>query len=365
MARTWFTAAIAALGAFAWIASAQEPAAPTPVDPGAPAVIQPCEHPSASGGSVIGGASLYYLHPYINNNTAIVTNTGVPTPSAVVTGMAMPATVVNEFQWPYRTGSAFWLGYACDSGLGVRARYFQFEQASDALESIVKASPTGSITITAPPGLDTGLGLPPANFVSPGNLLLSPRGVNLLSATSDLQIQTTDVEATYAWQTGNLQLLLFGGGRYLQMVQNYQTGVRNTEVGFNLLASGHHCYAAGPTAGLQSRCQVGDTGLALYGLGRGSLVVGDGRQDTLFAQGIRDPLAANQNSFSTSQARFNQVIPILELELGLEYGVDMRGSRLFVRVAGVNQTYFGAGSASSRDGNLSLFGGQVSLGVDY
>ena len=58
-------------------------------------------------------------------------------------------------------------------------------------------------------------------------------------------------------------------------------------------------------------------------------------------------------------------MPIWELESGLEYNRFLGRTKVFVRGGVVNHTYFDAGSASSRDGNLSLFGAQVSAGLEY
>jgi hypothetical protein len=43
----------------------------------------------------------------------------------------------------------------------------------------------------------------------------------------------------------------------------------------------------------------------------------------------------------------------------------LKQSEVFVRGAVVDQTYFGVGNASKQDGNLSLLGFQVSLGINY
>ncbi len=58
-------------------------------------------------------------------------------------------------------------------------------------------------------------------------------------------------------------------------------------------------------------------------------------------------------------------MPVGELEVGFEYGRNYGRTRLFFRGAAVNHTYFEAGSSSTRDGSLSLFGGQASFGVNY
>jgi hypothetical protein len=58
-------------------------------------------------------------------------------------------------------------------------------------------------------------------------------------------------------------------------------------------------------------------------------------------------------------------MPVTEYEIGLEYGADFGGSRLYLQGAVLGQTYFGAGSASSENGNMSLFGIHVALGLNW
>ena len=59
----------------------------------------------------------------------------------------------------------------------------------------------------------------------------------------------------------------------------------------------------------------------------------------------------------------DRLLPALSMRVAARQGIEP--ARLFVRGAAVNQTYFHAGSASGREGNLSLFGAQVSVGLNY
>jgi hypothetical protein len=56
---------------------------------------------------------------------------------------------------------------------------------------------------------------------------------------------------------------------------------------------------------------------------------------------------------------------VTEIELGLEYAKTWGGVHWFVRGAVVDQVYFGAGSASRMDGDLGLFGGRFTLGLQF
>jgi hypothetical protein len=184
------------------------------------------------------------------------------------------------------------------------------------------------------------------------------------------------MEVTQEWRWGQFSLLAFGGCRYLHMAQNYNASlVNNVDLGGGQTASevetltfGHNFVGAGPTLGCLSRWDCGGTGLALYGMVRGALLVGKARQTQAITIDVVDPLGLNggdvslDNGFGSYQ---DHVLPVCEIELGLEYALPVSNFRPFFRTAVVNQTYFDAGNASRQDGNLSLFGCQFSLGVNY
>jgi hypothetical protein len=58
-------------------------------------------------------------------------------------------------------------------------------------------------------------------------------------------------------------------------------------------------------------------------------------------------------------------LPIIDLEGGVEYGRSVGSTFVFVRGTCVSSTYFGAGNASSSDGNLNLFGAMISTGLNF
>jgi hypothetical protein len=316
------------------------------------------DHSSEQHGGIAAGAGFYYLRPYISNNPAFVTNTGIGTPR--------PTSSTTDFDWSYKPAAAFWLGYALESGLGLRARFFYFDQASSTSSTSLTAFGAATTTITAAPGLQPVGGFA---FASPGILLTGGVGQDQLAFSSNLKIQNYDFEVTFAWNFDCFALVFSGGGRYTQIAQNYNAALTNVPGGgaseFDTLNVNHTFVGGGPTVAIQGTWQIGHTGLAVFGTARGSITVGSGLQDTVFTQIVTDPVNGNQNNVATNHVAPQQVLPIMELEVGLEYGVTLGQTRWFVRGAGVSQTYFGAGSSTSRDNNLSLFGGQVSFGIDY
>jgi hypothetical protein len=123
----------------------------------------------------------------------------------------------------------------------------------------------------------------------------------------------------------------------------------------------------------QTTYHVGNTGLGLFALGRGALLAGKTNGYTNFTQTINDPtgitgIPGTPNSSqvrSSTPTSTDSVLPVLEIEVGLEYALRLGGNSLFARAAVVSQTYFGAGNASRSDANLSLFGCQLSAGLNY
>ena len=129
----------------------------------------------------------------------------------------------------------------------------------------------------------------------------------------------------------------------------------------------------GPLLDFGANWKVGRSNLAVYSNARGALLVGTTTQNADYRQRVIDPNGRSNGGFlpvntlitpSLTNAS-DRVAPMLELELGLEYGRVLGRSRVFVRTGVVNHKFFGVGNASRTDSNLSLFGVQVCTGVDF
>src|SRR5581483_8477385 len=316
---------------------------------------------SCKTSGIMAGATLYFLKPYFQNNVAFSTTTGI--------GTASPTQTNTDFDWNLGLAPAFWLGWASSSGLGVRGRYFNFDHSSGTQVAGLAPGLAASTTIDPAPGLNPQPG--GFNFRSPGVVLGGGLGTDALEFSSNLSLMVFDAEATYDWRAGKLAVLLTVGGRYLQLDQSYSAILRNTGAAateLQRLDLDRTFEGGGPTASMQARVDLGWTGLALFGLVRGSMLVGSTRQDSTFNRAVTDPgglVGGSQNVTARRTGSSSSTLPVAELELGLEYGRTFGRYRPFLRAAVVNQTYFDAGNASGAGGNLSLFGGQLSLGVNY
>jgi hypothetical protein len=169
-----------------------------------------------------------------------------------------------------------------------------------------------------------------------------------------------------------------GGGRYLHMDQAYQGNLTNNLADnvtreSQTLTYSRNFDGGGPVIDIQTNWRIGSSGFSLYGLGRGALLVGRTHQILAYNQSVNDPKGLTNGGFfpvvtnigPSSITYTDNVMPTLDIEVGLEYGLAVRSTRIFARSALVSQNYFGAGNASRSDTNLSLFGLQWSAGINY
>jgi hypothetical protein len=354
--------------------------------------------PAPHVGHLVGGGSLYLLQPYFGNNlaftktrlsTTTVTNPVTGLPSSVVTGNSQTG---NDLEYDFTTSPNLWFGFVCDCGIGLQGRFFRFDQSSRPLgQSLSSAEASGTGQFLPPPGTTTTVSiaaptsitslLPGGGFAGSAPSAVSAadtsgQGGDGLDFTSRLKIELLDLDVTYDAQIGHLGLQIACGGRYVHMTQDFKETLLGTGVPpggtlsateTQLLQFGHNFSGGGPTLGLRAHWQLGESSLAIVGSARGALLVGKTRETASFIDEVVDPngILTPSTLSSVFNREKDQLLPIAEVEVGLEYAPHCCSCRPFFRVAAINQTYFDAGSASSLDGNLGLFGVDFSLGVEY
>ena len=321
--------------------------------------------PAAVNGFV-GGATLSYLRPHYPANIAFFASVD---PNGVA-----PRVTANEFEWDWEMANTYWLGWTHGCGLGVRGRYFTFEQHPNtqfAFLTATRANVFGDRFV--PP--TTIANLPNNNFSSPSLFLTAGLGLDRLAFTTGLEIDSYDAEATWMRDYGNFSMVVSGGARYVRLTQEYGALLQNTFSGAagagaeqQTLVARHRFEGPGPIVAWQGRYGLGRTNLAVTAAVRGALLIGIQRRDVEFTRIVADPgdlVGGNQIVAPASSSRTHSLLPITEIELGVEYGFVFKNLRPFVRGSVVNQTYFNAGNASQRDDNLSLFGAQVAVGFNF
>jgi hypothetical protein len=292
-------------------------------------------------------------------------------PGAVVAGNA-----TQEFTWNYEPAFSVAAGWIGESGFGLRAGYFHFDQNSNLLQPALTAGAAGTgQTISVPNVGLPGAGAGVATFSSPGVLLqlAPPLGQDLLSFNSSLLLYSVDVEAVGQLASGPWWFLASAGARYLRIEQEYAATLTNPGgLGASeqeVLLTARNFTGAGPTFSLDALRKVGGTGLGLFCNVRGSYLLGSMREQSLFVQNISDPnnvtLAGSQSTRTSASTSRVQGLPVAEVEVGGDLRANLARASLFLRLSAVSQTYFEAGDPTSSHGNLTLFGGKITAGLNY
>jgi hypothetical protein len=292
----------------------------------------PCEPCQACGGQFVAGAGFYYVQPSWETDPAFqVNDLGL----FLRTDDSLDLSITYDYEFAPRV----WFGYADPCGLGFRARWWHFDQSTT--DSVGNAFD--------------------GNFLSDE---LTATITQQVAVESDLELSVWDLEATAEYRLGCWSFLLAGGLRYARLSQNY----RGTEVAsfstfdsdtqataeFDLASSvglSDRFWGLGPTVALETRYAIGCTGVSLYGGARLSVLVGRGEQEfnqaALFRLEANDPTDPPPTSVQFSQSSAftvgrDDVLPIGEIELGLEWNACYCGSQYFVQAALVGQSWFDA-----------------------
>lgn len=334
----------------------------TPITDQLPNFDQPCCQPEPCQKHCcwVGGAGVYYLKPYWENNPAFATFTGISVASE------------EDFDYDYNVAPYAWAGWVSECGLGVRGRAFYYDYNANNI-TLRDASDSVQFVTATPLGL--GIFTQGDSFVG-----------ETLTIDSSLKIKYVDLEVTQQFQVGSWWLLISGGGRWAELSQNYDATLDDQADDLQTVAirSGHNFRGGGPTVSLEARRPF-CCGFALFGSARGALLIGKHKQNAFLMSIDGDNAADSDILFASSNE--NSTMPIAELEVGCEYAKEIKGARVFVQAAVVNHTWFDAGNATNtssaiatsgndfdsffiRDAidersNLSLFGGKLVIGINY
>lgn len=344
----------------------------------------------------IAGAGFYLLQPYFQNNPAYtvfvehtVDTTLDPTnPNTHTIGEAADRVNVSHHM---AVAPLVWLGYMGESGFGGRARWWSFREGTSQTVNLAPFAGTfrigmndGHPVIVSSGDLYTITSAAPLGLMAFGDTLGIQHGAEATSfnVSTKLAVNVGDLEVFQGFRASACSFLLAGGLRLVRIEQTYNAF--DAESGgpaeLRSLLSSYNFTGAGPTLALEVRRPLGDSGLSLFSLARGSLVFGSAQQDASFGgQELRND---DPNPQVASEHR-DRALPIAELEAGVEYGQTVGRSWLFGQVALVGQEWFGAGSASrstmltprttlrpvlggaSLDSNIAFLGLSFRIGVNY
>jgi hypothetical protein len=271
-----------------------------------------------------------------------------------------------EFDYEFERAHLFWAAYTDPSGLGVRFQSMIYDADSDRPKRRLTNDHGAIASVLLP---DIGF---PSYFQAPSNVLAAGIGTDRLWFRSHLRIISTDFEITQRWDLGTGWIVASAGGRYQVFEHQYGADLDNLGDGITSelqkLRSERRFKGVGPTAQVEVR-QALFGPWAVYGGARGSLVVGTANEEVGFVRSLMDPAGTigqgTHSAWSVLESRTSRILPLVELELGVEYGATLGWLHVFVRGGPVWKSYFNAGGAAGGSGTVHLMGGQIAIGVGF
>jgi len=334
-------------------------------------------------GGLRGGLGLYIMQPFFENN---------PSMNIIFQGVSPNFQRVVRVDVAHHMQAAplVWLGWEGEEGLGGRARWWYFRQGTG--QTLFLPPFAGAFNVQTGTQEEvqqrsgvyvTASSATPLGLQAFGDTLSKTFGpeATLFSITTKLELQSGDVEATQQVQAGNWNFLFCGGVRLARIDQTYNAydAQSTSPAELRTLLSSYVFQGIGPVVALESRRPFGDSGLSLYGSARGAVLFGTAQQNATFGGVLLRNDDPNAQSATQHQ---NRALPVVEMELGVEYGRTIGGSRAFGQLALVGQDWLGVGSASRSaaatlanappalggtvaNSDIAFFGLSIRLGLDY
>jgi hypothetical protein len=297
----------------------------------------------------------YLLVPFSDTRSAFSTTTGGVTTAA-------------NFPTRYDYGPRASVGYVAHTGWGGRVNYWYLQGTS----SIAAGNFPGSgTTITTPLAA-------PFLINSPGTSLNAGVGVDNFLFNERLRLHVADAEVVRECSFLDTNYLFSFGGRYVDMTQSY-TASRVNPGGVNAgtavaldnesLNSSSFFHGWGPTAMLEFVHPL-VCGFSAYGNVRGSVLFGVERFGQNYSLANRTTSPAGVVNFTNTNLSANvydnRLVPILEPEVGLQFGFRTgRRCYWFGRVGAVYQRWWNVGTPTTANGYLSFVGGTARIGLAY
>jgi hypothetical protein len=285
-----------------------------------------------SGSGFYAGFSLVFAKPYYKESF-----------EATTISLATGTMDLVPFSQDFNATPRIWAGYVGPNGLGVRATYWQFSHDGNPL------------TITPDP-----FSVAAAQVVSvifPATIIAGGQG-QVLQTTSNLRLDTFDLEGTQQFSLGMMSMVASGGIRYALLEQKSEAMVLDGGRPQQVLSWSRRFEGIGPTIGLDIRRPVGDWGFALVGGGRGALLFGHKNIDRFLMSGSESELPFLRLTGA------DEVVGCGQLELGVEWERQLEhGGFLFVRGTWEGQLWTDAGAPT-----LTFLGFQgigLSCGLGY
>ena len=293
---------------------------------------------SCGGSRISAGVEFTIVKPHFENNVAFTTLES--------DGATFENTTTTEFDYNNELAPRVWLEFLQMGTLGLRASYWQFDNAA----ALASGSPpdNGFGRITPPDFGDVDL-----STTVPGSTY---------TASTDLNAYTIDIEGTKSFDCGLWGWMASAGLRFAEVDQSYNSTLVNAAGDNQGSIDFHHrIQGIGPTVSVRTQRPF-TSQLSLFGFARGALLFGDA-ESTLEAVEDQDL----DTSFSTQTfTERDDLLPIAEMQVGFQWTPPTCGAWCpYVHLAMEGQLWNGAGNASSEESNLGFYGLNVALGMDW
>lgn len=312
--KKWLLSAAAFAGLLAQgTASAQQPVA-QPAPQGAPVVLDYYNgYDNGNGGNcprggILAGFEFTLLKPHIDSGFALVGPSAVENEGG---GGADPLLeIAAQQQYPtynYEGGYRIWLGYIGDSGFGGRVRYWN---------------------------MDAGSNLVSRNKIGEEAVRRGETDESVRNVTSSLDMDAFDAEMLIRGNPGG-QLIVTGGVgiRYGQVrmdttLMNF--GLVEDPGIVDVIGSTVRFEGVGPTFSADLLYPIGDSGLAAFVGGRGSLLYGQTLVTVI--TGLTNDTTADPPEVRNLREK-DDFAWGLDTQIGVQYGRDIGRFSLFVSAA--------------------------------
>jgi hypothetical protein len=240
------------------------------------------------------------------------------------------------FLYDYSPSTRVWLGCTTPTGLGVRADYWQFDQAGDRR------------TLTSD-GL-TWYGAHATTIIFPATVIADAAG-ETLTVDDGLEVHVANLLGTLDTEFAGISLVGGGGLRYASLKQGFSAVVSDgggPPVG--LLRWSRDFEGLGPAIAVSARRPIGCCGLSLIAEGGGALLFGIKRLNRFVSGNVG---AATMPHLMLDDA--NEVVPIIDLRMGGEWSYRFANDWL-VAVQGLYEGQLWAEAGAPTLGFLGLEG---------
>jgi hypothetical protein len=288
---------------------------------------------------IVGGVDLVFVQPFFENNDALFVTESDGVTFQNVRGI--------DFDYDVQFTPRLWLKGELQNGGGLRIAYWQFDHSAGQEAANAPANGFGRVST-------------PNRF---GNVDISATVPGeRLSARSSLNLFAIDLEGVRDAELGNWRLVVSGGLRYAEIEQRYSARLDNVagalagEIDFR-----HDMQAIGPTAAILVERPL-PYAFTVFTDTRMALLFGDASSRLNAGENL-DLVNPFQETATTSR---DDVMFVAETRIGVLWGPRVfRQWYPFVGLALEGQFWDGAGSATTEEGNLGLFGLNVMLGASW